>query len=573
MKRIYLITTEISVALSILFAVSCTKQESIPQITLTSSENNVEISDNGQSAYVRFTVEENATIINVVCDWEWRLESATDYWCAVEMTSDNGIRLIASENETGADRSSSITIVSENSVGKATATINIEQSVTESEPLKVTLQNNDTEIILPEEGGSYRVGITSGIPWQAVAGASWMDIEQDSEGFTLTVSENSTIDTLSGVVEVVTGSGGFNERTQIPVTQFSSAGAMILELTVGEESNYAGTLPFDNSGIINCLVDWGDGQLSRVLESWPSHIYNEAGVYNVRIIGKVSSFRGNQEPQFSDPYRKCITAILDWGNIGIESLKRGFYKCVNLKHIAAPDEDSFELLTSVYECFYSNTSIEYLPEGMFANAPVLTDAYSAFTACSGLKAVPDSLFAGCSKNETFFRLFWKCTSLTEIGKGVFDGCTSVEKFGQIFYNTPIKSIPEGLFASCTSATEFANAFNGCTELTEIPADLFSGLSNVTSFNAVFSNCVSLASVPSSLFDDNKAVTNFGNAFMGCTSLQGESPYTVVDGTKYHIYERDSCPEFTAVTTTKGCFKDCTGLDDYSVIESSYPDWL
>lgn len=565
--------TTILLAWFAFFFISCSKEEAIPEITLSSTENNVEISDNGQSASVLFSMEESIAVIKVDCNSEWRLLAATGYWCAVEITSDNSIRLIASENNTGSDRTTDITILSENTSGKAIATINAVQSWTEADPLKITLQEDDTEIILPEEGGSYRVKVESDIPWQAVAGASWMNIEQDAEGFTLTTSENNTIDTLSGIVEVVTGKGESNERTPIQVTQFSSVDAMIIELTVGEESNNTGVIPFDNTGVINCLIDWGDGKLSRVLESWPAHIYDEPGVYNVRIIGKVTSFRGNQEPQFSDPYRKCITAILDWGNIGIESLKRGFYKCVNLKYIAAPDEDSFELLTSVYECFYSNTSIEYLPEGMFENAPLLTEAYSAFTSCSGLKAVPDRLFAGCSECETFFRLFWKCTSLTEIGDGIFEGCTSAEKFGQAFYNTPIESIPENLFASCTSATEFANTFNGCTQLSEIPAELFSGLSNVTSFNAVFSGCVSLTSVPASLFDDNTAVTNFGNAFMGCTSLQGESPYTVIDGEKYHLYERNSCPDFADVTTSKGCFKDCTGLEDYNTIETSYSAWL
>ena len=96
---------------------------------------------------------------------------------------------------------------------------------------------------------------------------------------------------------------------------------------------------------------------------------------------------------------------------------------------------------------------------------------------------------------------------------------------------------------------------------------------MTNFNSTFLNCSSLKSVPASLFDDCLKVTNFGKTFSGCTSLTGESPYTVIDGVKYHLYERDSHSSFSTVKTMADCFSGCTGLTDYSTIEASYSDWL
>ena len=66
---------------------------------------------------------------------------------------------------------------------------------------------------------------------------------------------------------------------------------------------------------------------------------------------------------------------------------------------------------------------------------------------------------------------------------------------------------------------------------------------------------------------------FVNLFDGCTSLTGESPYTVVNGVKYHLYERTSANSeasgFKAVTAHDFAFRGCTGLSDYSKIDGTW----
>ena len=63
-------------------------------------------------------------------------------------------------------------------------------------------------------------------------------------------------------------------------------------------------------------------------------------------------------------------------------------------------------------------------------------------------------------------------------------------------------------------------------------------------------------------------------FKGCTGLTGESPYTMVDGVKVHLYERnDHLDIFTKIPLkdAKGTFAECTGLSDYASMPDKYKE--
>ena len=58
----------------------------------------------------------------------------------------------------------------------------------------------------------------------------------------------------------------------------------------------------------------------------------------------------------------------------------------------------------------------------------------------------------------------------------------------------------------------------------------------------------------------------------CSALTGESPYTMIDGQKVHIYERADYPEhFTALSIFYSCFNDCTGLTDFAKIPTNWKE--
>ena len=176
-------------------------------------------------------------------------------------------------------------------------------------------------------------------------------------------------------------------------------------------------------------------------------------------------------------------------------MRYAFAYCSNLRTIAPPAEDTFALLTDIYNCFIENESLESIPEAMFAGVP-LTDTYAAFQGCSSLKEVPARLFAGCSQATRFSMIFKNCSSLTTIAPDAFEGCNPEDGFLQGFYGTAITSFPEGLFKDCTSAENFSFLFWKKSILLSIPhgSPITAGviLDILGNFSAIYSSFINFA---------------------------------------------------------------------------------
>ena len=176
----------------------------------------------------------------------------------------------------------------------------------------------------------------------------------------------------------------------------------------------------------------------------------------------------------------------------------------------------------------------------------VTDFSDTFSGCSALKSIPEKLFANNPAVTNF--------------SGTFYGCSALE------------SIPEKLFTNNPAVTSFANTFDGCKALQSIPTGLFDNNRKVTNFRYTFQGCTSLKSIPEKLFANNTKVTNFSYTFKNCSALIGESPYTMIDGQKVHLYERVNYPEhFTTPTSTYHAFGNCTGLTDYAQIPTNWKE--
>ena len=207
-----------------------------------------------------------------------------------------------------------------------------------------------------------------------------------------------------------------------------------------------------------------------------------------------------------------------------------------------------EDLTSLANAFEGCKALTTIPENLFANNPEVTNFFFTFSSCSALESIPEQLFANNPKVIDFGAIFSSCTSL--------------------------KSIPENLFANCPTVTNFGSTFSNCYALATIPEKLFANCPKVTSFSRTFLACRTLKSVPAGLFDNNRKVTDFGSRFYGlfesCSALTGESPYTVIDGQKVHLYERANYPEhFTAPSNVQKTFRECYNLTDYNQIPSNW----
>lgn len=449
--------------LTLAFVAGCSKTGEIPQpsVKLSSSFEGAAVS--GGTISLSVPSEGCTAEVAIDCNWSWDYSVQSGSWYAVEAAG-NGIVLSIPENPLQNNRDGIIVIRSSNETGIAEGYIKISQDKAEDAELNVSLQGEDTEILLPSDGGSYKVSVSSNKEWSVESGSSWLKVSKDADGFEVKADGYMSSSVRSSNVTVSAGEGQSAKTVVISVSQIPSVEAMVFEITTDKTSSRMGVLPLGDAGMVNCIIDWGDGTIQKVSAAWPLHFYFDDGVYDVKVYGKVASIDSDPE-MFPEKYSRCVTAIKSWGDLGLETMEDAFTGCKRLKSVAAPNEKTFAGVKSV--------------DGMFRN----------------------------------------CTSLTDV--------------------------PEGLFKNASEITTAKEVFSGCTSLKSIPADIF---------------------------DDCKNIRNVSRAFFGCSSLKGESPYTLVEGRKIHLYERDGSGSLSAIEEYSECFGGCTGLDDYATISSDYPEW-
>jgi len=309
------------------------------------------------------------------------------------------------------------------------------------------------------------------------------------------------------------------------------------------ENNQTVKLPL--SGTVDCEISWDgtdelnglDGNVEVVTVSYPAHTYENAGKHLILIAGTVTALSSYE---LDEAERDCITSVYNWGKTGLTSMQSAFLGCSNLTSIVNDDEGAFAGITSFSYAFDGCSSLSEIPAGLFKYAKLAQEFSNLFSGCSSLTEIPAGLFDKCTRMGHIGRAFEGCEGLTEIPKGLFDNCTQAYSFNSTFYKCKnLKEIPAGLFDNCPWADNFFGTFQNCESLTEIPVGLF---------------------------DNSLRADTFSMTFAGCKNLTGESPYTVVDGKKVHLYERDGIlGGFKKPEHGYNCFSGCSGLSDFSDI--------
>ena len=182
----------------------------------------------------------------------------------------------------------------------------------------------------------------------------------------------------------------------------------------------------------NFQVDWGDGTTETGItndniSTKSKHQYQNAGTYDIKIKGKYESLQCPRNSEDAENYDK-LKKIRQWGTTGLKHVD--FIYCDNLNEIASPTENSFINLIDIY---FSYTSIQSIPEDLFANCPNVTSFAGTFNYCSKLTSIPENLFANCSNVTSFYGTFEYCSNLTSIPEKLFDNCENVENFWATFY--------------------------------------------------------------------------------------------------------------------------------------------
>lgn len=217
--------------------------------------------------------------------------------------------------------------------------------------------------------------------------------------------------------------------------------------------------------------------------------------------------------------------------------------------------------------FKGCTALETIPSGLFASVAA-TKFESTFEA-SGLKTIPAGLFDNASAVTSFSKVFKDCKSLASVPARLFASAVNNTTFAYVFDGcVSLTSVSGNLFAGCTGVKTATYMFNKCAALETVPDGLFDSFTAVTSYDYAFQSCTSLSGVPAGLFDTSKAVTSVKYLFNGCTELAGESPYVVIDGAKYHLYDRP-VSDYKSVTSKTACFRNCKKMTDYDTMPSAW----
>ena len=278
-----------------------------------------------------------------------------------------------------------------------------------------------------------------------------------------------------------------------------------------------------------------------------------------------------------------------------------FDGCTALETVPAGLFDNLDAVTTATYVF-QNSGIKTLPDALFANMDKATDFSSSFRNCDEMVEAPHNLFGSsataikmqymfenCDKlttipsdlmgapskdNLDLSYMFQNCTALEAVPAGLFKGC-KVKSYSMTFAGcSNLKTVgSEAIDCAGKSNGSVANLFLNCTALETIPADFMINAEAMTSLYCTFKNCSGLKSIPANIFDKLVKLNDIRNLFEGCTSLTCESPYTIVNGVKYHLYERTTTASevngLAAITKYSLAFKGCTGLSDYSQIDGTW----
>lgn len=254
------------------------------------------------------------------------------------------------------------------------------------------------------------------------------------------------------------------------------------------------------------------------------------------------------------------------------SFEAAFYGCPELHTVEGSIFPEVTSITKMTQLFANCPKLANIPADLFKPLGTAKLRFTqTFEGCTSLKTLPQGLFSANTKTTHFTATFVGCTALESVPADLLASCGELSYVDRMFADcSALKAIPETLFANTPKIISFEETFSGCTSLEALPEGLFSAIGTTTTsvtFSLCFCGCSSLKSLPAGLFDTVRRINYIDNCFNGCTSLTGESPYTMIDGEKVHLYERVQGDVFPRVPSSKSaylaCFAGCTGLSDYA----------
>lgn len=213
-----------------------------------------------------------------------------------------------------------------------------------------------------------------------------------------------------------------------------------------------------------------------------------------------------------------------------------------------------------FKCWYLTEVV-----GSFAGKPNILTCNAMFMNCWRLASVPPQMFRGCPRLDDAGSCF-QVAYLIPPGDYMFADCLKLRDVQYAFSGAFIRSAV-GAFQNCPTLTSVVNLFTDCKSLTDV-TDIFKGCTNIQLASRVFRNCAVL-NPPVNVFDDCKKIYAFKEGLNNLPAATNESPYTVVNGQKIHLWERTPELGFALPTQYDLCFTDSPNFADYPNIPEAW----
>lgn len=295
---------------------------------------------------------------------------------------------------------------------------------------------------------------------------------------------------------------------------------------------------------IDAYISWGDGTpLERVKQTDPPTHNYAAGTKGEIVV----TFTGTSGGGFE-------MALTVTGSVFQEALLK-----VDLTNAdaACPNGNWFG-------CFFACTYLTNIV-GSFAGKPNIKNINSAFSSTWRLVDIPPQMFRGCPNLEDVTGAFGYSLRIPNVDYMFADCPKLIEALQAFSYMNLLSAV--SAFENCTSLKSVVYLFKECKKLTDV-TNVFKGCTNIKHASRVFQDCAVL-NPPVNVFDDCKKAYNFKECYNNLPAATNESPYTVVNGQKVHLWERTPELGFALPTQYDFCFTDSPNFADYANIPETW----
>ena len=257
---------------------------------------------------------------------------------------------------------------------------------------------------------------------------------------------------------------------------------MVLEYNLDLSNGTSITLMLN--GFVDVIIDWGDGNIEPVTYITSiSHYYSTGGIKTVSITGSLTQF-GETYLSFNN---EKLVKVLDFGNIGLTSLRGAFYLAFNLTEVPAVLPSGINDLWNSFG-YIGQSSITGLNNWDVSN---VTDMSGMF---------------GGANNFNQDLSSWNVSNVTSMG-GMFSGATN---FNQNIGSWNVSKVTNmgGMFYGAAYFNQDISSWNvsNVTSMSGMFANAFRFMHDITSWDV--SNVISMAYMFNSHYYFNQDISNW-----------------------------------------------------------------